>query len=269
MRKYIIKNITGSSVLKILITSLLFLLVNISFAEDIRYYDVEIVVIENLSKEAKNAENWPLQVNLVQPENTVQLGQPVLSEWLPKEVDLKASYKLLQAESYQLTDKVEKISESKSQRVIFHTAWRQPGLDKKQALPIYFKQEISAAPVVEEQNNSEQNTEGDNSTAKSTPSILEGILRVTLARYLHLEAELVLQDKQPEIRDSENPFSVLDNQSERSKIEKQGIIHFKQKRNRIRTNELHYLDHPALSILVQVTQYIAPDDFADKSATKE
>ena len=252
--------------MKILISSLFFLLVNISFAEDMRYYDVEVVVIENLSKESKNAENWPLQVNLVQPENTVQLGQPVLSEWLPKEVDLKSSYKLLKADTYQLTDKVEKISESKTQRVIFHTAWRQPGLDKKKALPIYFKREIPAAPVIEDQKSTEQASEDGNSPAKSTPSILEGILRVTLARYLHLEAELVLQDKLPEVKDSENPFSVLDNQSERSEIEKQGVIHFKQKRNRIRSKELHYLDHPALSILVHITQYKNPEDIAAKSA---
>lgn len=254
--------------MKILISILFFLLANISFAEDMRYYDVEIVIIENLSKESKNSENWPLQVNLVQPENTVQLGQPALSEWLPKDVDLKSSYKLLRANTYQLTGEVEKISKSTTQRVIFHTAWRQPGLDKKQALPIYFKREVPAAPVIEDQNSSEQTGEDDNLTAKSTPSILEGILRVTLARYLHLEAELVLQDKLPEVEDSENPFAVLDNQSERNDIEKQGVIHLKQKRNRIRSNELHYLDHPTLSILVHITQYKNPEDLTAKSAAK-
>jgi len=265
MRKYRITNITGIGVLKILISSLFFLLVNISFAEDMRYYDVEVVIIENLSKKSKMSENWPLQVNLVQPENTVQLGQPVLSEWLPKDVDLKSSYKLLKASNYQLTQKVEQISESTTQRVIFHTAWRQPGLDKKLALPIHFKREVPATPVVEAINNSEQTSEDGDSITNSTPLILEGILRVTLARYLHLEAELTLQDKLPEVENSDNPFSALDNQSERNDIEKQGVIHFKQKRNRIRSNELHYLDHPALSILIQVTPYEKPEDLALKT----
>ena len=254
--------------MKILISALFFLLINTSFAEDMRYYDVEVVIIENLSNKSRNSENWPLQVNLVQAEKTVQLGQPALKEWLPKVVDLKSSYKLLKADTYQLTDKVEKISESKTQRVIFHTAWRQPGLDKKQALPIYFKREVPAPPVVEDLSNSDQSSEDGSIAAKSNPSILEGILRVTLARYLHLEAELTLKDKIPEIENSDNPFSVLDNQSELNNIDKQGVIHFNQKRRRIRSKELHYLDHPALGILILITPYEIPEDQAANSTVK-
>lgn len=253
--------------MKTLISALSFLLINTSFADDMRYYDVEIVIIENLSDESRNSESWPLQVNLVQAEKTVQLGQPVLKKWLPKDVDLKSSYKLLKAKTYRLTDKVEKISESKTQRVIFHTAWRQPGLDKKQALPVYFKREVPALPVVEELTNSNQSNEDAAIATKPTPSILEGILRVTLARFLHFEAELTLKDKTPEIENSNNPFSVLDNQSELSKIDKQGVIHLKQKRRRIRSKELHYLDHPALGILILITPYEKPENLAVKSGS--
>ncbi|MDH5660673.1 MAG: peptidoglycan binding protein CsiV, partial [Gammaproteobacteria bacterium] len=77
--------------MKALISILFLIMANISFAEDMRYYDVEIIIIENLTENAKNAENWPLQVNLTPPEKTVQLGQPVLSEWLPQDIDLKLS----------------------------------------------------------------------------------------------------------------------------------------------------------------------------------
>ena len=255
--------------MKILISTLFFLLVNISFAEGMRYYDVEIVIIENLTSEAKKSENWPLQVNLTPPEKTVQLGQPVLSEWLPQDVDLKSSYKVLDASTYQLTPEVEKISESKTQRVIFHTSWRQPGLDKKQALPIYFKQEVPAPPVVENQNNAQHENEGDLQSASSSSSILEGILRVTLARYLHLEAELSYRNKIPEVENSDNPFSVLDNESERKEIDKQGVIHLKQKRRRIRSKELHYLDHPVLGMLVRITPYEIPEDLATKLPAKK
>ena len=213
---------------------------------------------ENLSETAKNSENWPLQVNLEPPEKTVELGLPTpkLSEWLPAEVDLKESYKLLGSKTFQLTDKVERISESKTKRVIFHTAWRQPGLDKHKALPIYFKREVPAAPVIEDETSSEE------SQQDTTPSILDGILRVTLARYLHLEAELSFRKKLPEITDSENPFSILDNENARGDIGKQGIIHLKQKRRRIRSKELHYLDHPVLGILIQITPYEKPEELA-------
>ena len=259
-------NITGNSTLKALISILFFTLANISFAEDMRYYDIEIIIFENLSEEAKNSENWPRQVNLVQPEKTVQLGQPVVSDWLPVGVDLKSSYKVLNASTYQLNDKVEAISKSKTQRVIFHTAWRQPGLDKNQALPIYFKREIATAPVIQDEKtqNAEGTSSSDTNELAVSPSILEGIIRVTLARYLHLEAEISYRDKLPAILNSDNPFSMLDNENERAKVQKQGVIHFKQDRRRIRSNELHYLDHPVLGMLVNITPYEKAEDTAKK-----
>lgn len=257
--------------MKVLLTTLFFIVANTGFAEDMRYYDVEIIIIENLTDAAKNAENWPLEVNLTQAEKTVQLGETVNSEWLPQDVDLKSSFTVLSSSQYQLSEQVEKISESKKQRVIFHTAWRQPGLNKEIALPVYFKREISPAPVIEDKNAANTSNEEASSftdtkqEVNKMPSILEGILRVTLARYLHLEAELTLRNKLPEITISDNPFSVLDNEKERDAMQKQGVIHLKQKRRRIRSTELHYLDHPVLSILVRMTPYEKPEDDIETS----
>lgn len=228
-----------------------------------RYYDIEVIVIENLSEKARTSENWPLQVNLTQPEKIVQLGQSVLSKWLPQDIDLKSSYKVLNSSHYQLTSEVKKISKSKTQRVIFHTAWRQPGLDKNQALPIYFKHEVAAPPVIEDEEGNETAKNGEIVSTQKTntsPSILEGILRVTLSRYLHLEAELTFRNKVPDIVKNDNPFSVLDSEKIRSEIQKQGVIHLKQKRRRIRSNELHYIDHPVLGILINITRYEKPED---------
>ena len=257
--------------MKALISILFLLITNTSFAEDTRYYDVEVIVFENLSENAKNAENWPLQVNLALPEKTVQLGQPVLSEWLPEgqNIDLTSSYIELDASTFQLTRESEKLSESKSQRVILHTAWRQPGLDKNLALPVHFKREIPVMPkteLISEANSTSSEYEED--SAEARPSILEGLLRVTLARYLHLEAELTYQEKLPEVVNSNNPFSELDFESERSKIEKQGIIHLKQDRRRIRSNELHYLDHPVLGMLVRITPYEKPEEVDTEKTQK-
>jgi len=258
--------------LKILISALFFIIATASFAEDMRYYDVEIVVIENLSEEQKNSENWPLQVNLTLPDKTVQLGEAVNKEWLPQEADIKSSYKVLRSKTYQLKNEVEKISESKTQRVIFHTAWRQPGLDKNLSLPIYFKREIPAAPPVEDANIASENDEftptSNPNKNDATSSILEGIIRVTLARYLHLEAELTFRDTPPPIVRSDNPFSILDNENKRDKVKQQGVIHLKQDRRRIRSNELHYLDHPVLGILVKMTPYEKPEELAKKVKKK-
>ena len=55
-------------------------------------------------------------------------------------------------------------------------------------------------------------------------------------------------------------FSVLDNEEVRSEIQKQGVIHLKQKRRRIRSSELHYVDHPVLGMLIYITRYEKPED---------
>ena len=59
---------------------------------------------------------------------------------------------------------------------------------------------------------------------------------------------------------SDNPFSVLDNEEVRSEIQKQSVIHLKQKRRRIRSSKLHYIDHPVLGILIYITRYEKPED---------
>lgn len=252
--------------MKALLTALFFLCTANSFAEDFRYYDVEIVVIENLTETAKNAEHWPLEVTIKKPVNAVVLGETPLIEWLPLDVDLAESFKVLSPEEYQLIEEVEKISQSKNQRVIFHAAWRQPGLDKKIAMPVYFKHDFTEIPLTEEETLPLDIEEIE--TADS--SILEGIFRVTLARYLHLEAELSYRVKPAIVPTTEELYSEYLTENTEENIEKQGVIYLKQKRNRIRSNELHYIDHPVLGILVKMTPYIKPevDETIPISSTK-
>ena len=264
--------------MKVLLSVIFFALANGALAEDMRYYDVEIVIIENLRPKAKLTENWPVNVILDQPEKTITLGEPVISEWLPEGFDTTESYKLLKSDTYQLTKHVEKISESDTQRVIFHTAWRQPGLDKNLALPIYFKREIPAAPMIakpeQKENSTEETADSEvlNQEIAPLPSTLEGILRVTLARYLHLEAELTYRDEVPENfelnnpLDAYNPFSALEtDKTNINSAQKQQVIYLKQKRRRIRSNELHYLEHPVLGMLVRMTPYEKPEEVVIES----
>ena len=258
--------------MKALLSILFILIAQNVFADDMRYYDVEVVVIENLKSRThtEQSENWPADVSLKQAEKTVQLGEPVPAEWLPAGVDPKASYTLIDPSEYKLNPDVEKISESKTLRVIFHTAWRQPGLDKELALPVHFKKEIQPVPEVEASNNSTGASPVPNPDVvehKTTPSVLEGIFRVTLARYLHFDGEMTLQDQSADTvtqaNPGETPFPFLSNEEAQNK---QHIIYFNQERRRIRSNELHYLDHPVISMLLQITPYEKPDETQQPAA---
>ena len=247
--------------MKALFSILFFILASNSFAEDLRYYDVEIIVFENMSDEAKNSEHWPREVNLNIPANTVKLGELPPREWLPKDADLKESFKVLNADQYKLTAEVEKISASRSRRVIFHTAWRQPGLDKSVALPVYFKHEVPKLPISQNGHEITQTTDPslDQPDIEKNLSILEGVVRISLARYLHLEAELSYRNKIPAVSTPNSSFSFFNDESDPVEIPKQGVIYFKQERSRMRSSELHYIDHPVLGILVQITPYLKPE----------
>ena len=246
--------------MKALLSALFFLFMSTSFAEDLRYYDVEIVVIENQSEDAKKSEHWPLEVTIKKPVNSVTLGEPPLVEWLPLDVDLAESFKILTPEDYQLTAEVDKISASRSQRVIFHTAWRQPGLDKKIAMPVYFKYEVTDTPLIPKIADMPlihtEITDAYKPDDMPVPAVLEGIFRVTLSRYLHLESELSYRIPPIVITETETEFT---DEIMPDEAEKQGVIYLKQKRNRIRSNELHYIDHPVISLLVKMTPYIKPE----------
>jgi len=247
--------------LKVLISLLFITFTANILADEMRYYDIEVVVLENLRSGAKLAENWPEGASINPEEKTVQLGQPVLSEWLPKNVESAASYKVLRSKTYQLTPHVEKLSKSKKHRVLYHTAWRQPGLSAELALPIYFKRDIPAIPV-QTVGDSNETSISENLDVEDMGQVLEGILRVTLARYLHFEAELILRNKVADIGSEDNPFAVLDTDND-SELKPQ-VIYLNQKRRRIRSKELHYLDHPVLGIMVKITPYLKNDDVANK-----
>lgn len=255
--------------MKVLLSALFFLLagINNGIAEEIRYYDVEIIVFENQDAGAKSSEHWPLEVNINKPVNTVELGMPPQSEWLPIDADLSISFQELPAENYQLTAEVEKIANSNSRRVLFHRAWRQPGLDHKIAIPVYFKQATSSIAL---DNDRPPLTEtAAENTAPLEPAAnvatLEGLFRVSLSRYLHLEAELIYRDKtyplvSTENTDTSESFFYEEPAPETNTENKPGVIYLKQTRNRMKSNELHYIDHPVLGILVKIMPYIKPEE---------
>ena len=72
---------------------------------------------------------------------------------------------------------------------------------------------------------------------------LNGLVRVTRGRFLHLETDLVLNDA-----NSSTPYRI-------------------QLRRRMRSGELHYVDHPKLGILIQAERYQPVSDRSDVDNT--
>lgn len=186
----------------------------------------------------------------------------------PQAADLdREPYYLLPKELHALNDQTQEFKWSRQHRVLFHQAWRQPIVDKTDATSII----INA---------------GDTFGAHSE---LEGTISISVSRYLHLKTNLWFsefvhnygQDKGhwPElpIRPSLQEYSLTqieeniespwdrvqplndeyDKILDRPFIPEQ-ITLIKQKR-RMRSKEVHYIDHPKVGIVILVEPYEIPE----------
>ena len=81
-----------------------------------------------------------------------------------------------------------------------------------------------------------------------TDAKLAGYVRVTIGRYLHFEADLwmPMEKKDDESTSQNNHFAAL------------------RESRRMRSNELHYLDHPAFGIITKISPYSIESDVAQR-----
>jgi len=146
------------------------------------------------------------------------------------------------------------ISESADHRLLFHAVWRQPVLNRVQATAIY--------------------VEGGNQYGKHHE--LEGSLRFSYnVNRVDVEARLWLAEfgASSEVTNStwKLPDSPFDNQSTRlsdfnltGNYLVESLAYMDQERAMI-SNELHFLDHPYIGLLVEIRPYQLPEqsDFFD------
>lgn len=186
-----------------------------------RNYMIEVVVFENMA-EAKKASSGALYYPRINSavgltgDKAASLGFALLDDALT------------------LNDAAQKIRASGKYRLLKHFAWRQPGLDAKNAMavrinigstmPIYlpddlkpYKKFIPASAQPE-----------PSRTRKITTTTISGTLKVRLGRFLHLETLLVFTD-------TENRKSYRMSQS-----------------RKMRSKEFHYIDNPRFGLLVRI-----------------
>lgn len=209
--------------------------------EPVRYYDVELIIFENLDPSHRNSENWPTSVEWGLPESEVmiELNRPFPGP-IPEEYNPAYTFKALPQDQYRLTKEVEKIEESPTRRVLLHTAWRQPGMSSEEAVNVRLSRSIPAGSTTSSEKAGAAQTDAQSADLQGEPGKLEAYIKVILSRYLHVDANVMFQTK-PEtgrfdffIEESEEPV----------------VYQLKQLRRRIRSTELHYLDHPVLGMLI-------------------
>jgi len=252
-------------------------------AESPRWYEVELALISYQESQKINHENWPeilIEEDLPEPEENIPLTTPEdpwswLTWWNHETETPKGLYNIQKnaintsskletpfiTQGPAFEDKEAKFEKSNGLQLVWSKKWRQPIPEKSAATldenlidiniktALNFKQVLNSAnPLIEIE--------------------VSGQLHLYRSRYLHLVSDLKVQHWQSLERNSpldksikvlpnhpifeENiipsksstPLTAIDEVPLRAAIIKQS--------RRMRSNELHYIDHPLLGILVRV-----------------
>lgn len=210
-------------------------------------YTVEVIVFKNLTGTPADAEIWTRANQEPLPEADLDLPENISP---PKPMPA-VKYTVLRDGERSLNGLAGKLEATGRYEVLLHQAWRQPGLEREKAAPVHIELPLgttrgNAAPTVHA---SLPDGTGVGQGWNSPPEAkLEGDLTLILSRFLHLEADLryytgeVLQP----INAVQDQFAELVTQPQ--------VYRLKQER-RMRSGELHYIDHPAFGLLAVVKPY--------------
>jgi len=202
--------------------SLLFMIIAVVLAPAViaepddlsRGYEIELLIFRNLV-EADGGEVWPVdysdwfeEESLDNMDNGEQPDPPSRATvtWLPKS-------------QFRLTAQRNALARSAPYRPIAHFAWRQAVTDRQRAKPL----EVPA---------------GNRNPERA---YVDGLVRVSVERYLHLDLNLRLHLPATTTEAISLEYGVPE-------------IRLRQKR-RMRSNELHYFDHPRFGVIALITPY--------------
>jgi hypothetical protein len=251
-----------------------------------RWYQVEVIVFSQNNPEYHTSERWPLDYALPNMEQSRELVNPASLKTSQPAPLLPQPFSLVSAERLQLGETARRIQNARDVELVLHLGWLQPGLAEEQAVAVHIydgmPQTAAAANSTEPVSPA---TEGD----MGTPPRLDGTLRLILSRYLHIQSDLLWREPlpnqlgfaaeqslinggtatpQPAAMDNDATH-VIDsgtgNLSDNGEMTTESTagssalnyqVYRMQQSRRMRSNEVHYLDHPLFGIIVQVTPYI-------------
>ena len=265
------------------------------------WYQVEVFIFANEAFDASKGEQWPQELRLRYPSNSVRLteveeavavdnfstiedalNQPPVSEpenleGRPAEesdstatIEPPTAFELLPLEQFVLVDHAKKLSRQHNFRPLFHQAWLQTMDSRERSAPIVIR----------------GGDQFDNHFE------LEGTIKLSVERYLHIQTDLWLS-RFISMAASDEPFwNTLPLPPEVEKVEKTAsdglfidatmplsvrpsidafdfiaqpqyrvdkTVVMRQDR-RMRSQELHYIDHPLFGMLLKVTPYEMNDE---------
>lgn len=234
-----------------------------------RWYTVEVVAFEWTAPGGLAEEAWtdaPAPPSLEGAVELVSAEEQALDEELQGDEpggDLHA-FRLLPPSELRLGGVRRVLERSGRLEPLLHVAWRQPGFGSRSAPPVH----VRSTPLLAPPGGPGESDGGilasgtplalilgdaraDPGPAAPARAAVDGTLRLYRARYLHLEADLLYH--RPAARSRARAVSGDDGAE--PDIPDRFVL---RQSRRMRSNELHYVDHPLFGIVAQVTPYDPP-----------
>jgi len=217
---------------------LLLISINIAHAEEdvtpkLLEYDVEVIIFEDAHARYINSEDWNTD-----SESGIAASDTIETPQIPNKVNDKPFENI---KPKILTQEHRRINNSSEYNVLFYGSWRQPGLDSKKAFEINLD-------------------ELKNNHRKKSENTITGNFELVLARYLHIYGDLEYQLNSADTSDAtasgEEP--AIENKTFPIKIHR-----------RMRSKELHYIDHPLVGMLIQINPVKTSEEKAVTEETAE
>ena len=241
----------------------------------LKIYDVEVIIFKNISVPKDDEINLPTPSPL-RSHKTLDLSDPASV--------LNASQKgfsLLTVDELRLSGVVQSILKSSRYELLTHTGWRQPGLDTENSFPVWIKggdiygvdysSIDQSSTELQYSDGSGQNASAQERGAASTQKglyELEGQIIITLSRYLHTQANLVL--RKPLESGSSTAASRFSGTTGPNVTQGRMLYNYGlNEKRRMRSKKLHYLDHPQFGMLVLITPYQKPAEAAPPQIPEE
>lgn len=199
-------------------------------------------------------------------------------------------FQLLDASHLQLTAQRKKLASHAAFTPVLHLAWRMPVSSKRSAIPLHlfagknfalsmpentWSQSVKSANSGKTANESMNNNEDEQDLLSNIDVLtdkwaIDGNLKIYVDHYLFIDSQLVIrrevaqqvtplktvQEPEFEVIDSENNVQVINQTRVQKAVESQQETVIKEilfdQNRRLRSEEIHYFDHPLIGMIVQI-----------------
>ena len=228
-------------VLRILLLALLIQPLTTLQAKD---YAIEVILFANKTGLYDTAEQFAFNQVIPAPSNGIVLENIDLS--LPEEE--LPPWRPLNADEFILKNVASRLVQSGRYRILQHIAWRQPVVDKINSQPILIRAGRDFSGLFPERayrpvEFSDHLTEQEQQNLTTEVRELDGTINIVIGRYIHLYTDLVYRlprSNPTELRDALDRDQIL-------------VDYAVKSHRRMRSRELHYIDHPLVGILIEAT----------------